>query len=193
MKAISPPQAARAPRCLSDSSFKGISQAVPMVMRTPPLTPRSFGADHVIWGTDCIWWGSPQWLIEAFRRFQIPDELVEGYGSPTTPHPAVVAANPIGKIPCLVLDDGTVLYDSRVITRFLDHRFGLGLYPTDGRAWATLTLEAHADGILDAAVLCVYESRCREPAIRSAAWLEGQQAKITRGLDALEAHWLHAR
>jgi predicted TIM-barrel fold metal-dependent hydrolase len=32
----------------------------------------AFGADHVIWGTDCIWWGSPQWLIEAFRRFQIP-------------------------------------------------------------------------------------------------------------------------
>lgn len=39
-----------------------------------------FGADHVIWGTDCIWWGSPQWLIEAFRRFQIPANLQEEFG-----------------------------------------------------------------------------------------------------------------
>jgi predicted TIM-barrel fold metal-dependent hydrolase len=40
----------------------------------------AFGADHVIWGTDCIWWGSPQWLIEAFRRFQIPENLQEQFG-----------------------------------------------------------------------------------------------------------------
>ncbi len=40
----------------------------------------AFGADHVIWGTDCIWWGSPQWLIEAFRRFQIPEHLQEQFG-----------------------------------------------------------------------------------------------------------------
>ena len=39
-----------------------------------------FGADHVIWGTDCIWWGSPQWLIEAFRRFEMPDNLQEDFG-----------------------------------------------------------------------------------------------------------------
>jgi predicted TIM-barrel fold metal-dependent hydrolase len=41
---------------------------------------RSFGADHIIWGTDCIWWGSPQWLIEAFRRFQIPQHLQDEFG-----------------------------------------------------------------------------------------------------------------
>ena len=39
-----------------------------------------FGADHVIWGTDCIWWGSPQWLIEAFRRYQMPETLQEDFG-----------------------------------------------------------------------------------------------------------------
>jgi predicted TIM-barrel fold metal-dependent hydrolase len=38
------------------------------------------GADHVIWGTDSIWWGSPQWQIEAFRRFQIPEALQAGFG-----------------------------------------------------------------------------------------------------------------
>ncbi len=39
-----------------------------------------YGSDHVIWGTDCIWWGSPQWLIDAFKRFQISDELCEKFG-----------------------------------------------------------------------------------------------------------------
>ncbi|MBH0195425.1 MAG: amidohydrolase family protein [Nitrospira sp.] len=38
-----------------------------------------FGADHVLWGTDSIWYGTPQWQIEAFRRFQIPDQLIETY------------------------------------------------------------------------------------------------------------------
>ncbi len=43
---------------------------------------KSFGPDRILWGTDCIWWGSPQWLIEAFRRFQIPEALQEQYGYP---------------------------------------------------------------------------------------------------------------
>jgi predicted TIM-barrel fold metal-dependent hydrolase len=41
---------------------------------------KSFGSDHVIWGTDCIWWGSPQWQIEAMRRFQIPQHLQDKFG-----------------------------------------------------------------------------------------------------------------
>ena len=40
----------------------------------------AFGADHVLWGTDSIWYGTPQWQIEAFRRFQIPDALIEKHG-----------------------------------------------------------------------------------------------------------------
>jgi predicted TIM-barrel fold metal-dependent hydrolase len=39
-----------------------------------------YGADHVVWGTDCLWWGSPQWVIDAFKRFQISDELCERFG-----------------------------------------------------------------------------------------------------------------
>ena len=39
-----------------------------------------YGADHTIWGTDCLWWGSPQWVIDAFKRFQISDELCEKFG-----------------------------------------------------------------------------------------------------------------
>jgi hypothetical protein len=40
---------------------------------------QAFGVDHVLWGTDSIWYGTPQWQIEAFRRFQIPAELVDHY------------------------------------------------------------------------------------------------------------------
>lgn len=116
--------------------------------------------------------------------------LIDGATVPSAPNPAVVAANPIGKIPCLVREDGPALYDSRVITRYLDARYGTGLYPSGDAIWTTLTLEAHADGMLDAALLCVYEVRMREEAQRSAEWVSGQRAKIGRGLDALEARWL---
>jgi predicted TIM-barrel fold metal-dependent hydrolase len=43
---------------------------------------RDVGSDHVLWGTDSLLWGNPQWQIDAFRRFQIPDELIEGHGYP---------------------------------------------------------------------------------------------------------------
>jgi predicted TIM-barrel fold metal-dependent hydrolase len=41
---------------------------------------KTYGSDHVIWGTDCLWWGSPQWAIDAFKRFQISDEMCEKFG-----------------------------------------------------------------------------------------------------------------
>ena len=127
-------------------------------------------------------------LEEADKAGEV--ELIDGFGSPTAPNDAVVAVNPIGKIPCLVSDDGVAIYDSRVIARYLDNRFATGLYPDDNGIWSTLTLEAHADGMLDAAVISVYETRCRDEAIRSVEWVAGQHAKISRGLDALESHWL---
>lgn len=98
------------------------------------------------------------------------------------------AANPVGKIPALVRDSGIALYDSRVICRFLDARAGAGLYPAEG--WDTLVLEATADGIMDAAVLMVYETRFRPEEKRSADWVEGQWHKVADSLDALEARWL---
>ncbi|MCI0523659.1 MAG: amidohydrolase, partial [Acidobacteria bacterium] len=41
---------------------------------------KTYGSDHVVWGTDCLWWGSPQWGIDAFKRFQITDEFCEKFG-----------------------------------------------------------------------------------------------------------------
>lgn len=51
-----------------------------MAMHGMGLNIKEYGADHVVWGTDCLWWGSPQWSIEAFMRFQISDEMCEKHG-----------------------------------------------------------------------------------------------------------------
>ena len=122
-------------------------------------------------------------------------EQVQVTASPLTPDPNLIAANPVGKIPALIRDDGPTLYDSRVICRFLDHRAQTGLYP-EVRQFDTLTLEATADGIMDAAVLIVYEERFRPTDKVSMEWIEGQWAKVSRALDAVSTRWmshLHGR
>jgi glutathione S-transferase len=97
--------------------------------------------------------------------------------------------NPLGKIPSLVLEDGTVLFDSRVILEYLDHRAGGGrIIPTDIDArLAALRLQALADGIMDASVLLVYEGRWRAPERHEPKWIEHQAGKVERTLAALEA------
>ncbi|MBC7156447.1 MAG: glutathione S-transferase [Rhodobacteraceae bacterium] len=116
--------------------------------------------------------------------------LVPATGTPLDPATMPVAHNPLGKVPTLERDDGPALYDSRVICRYLDDRAGAGLYPPAPRLWEVLTLEATGDGITDAALLMVYESRVRTEEMRSPAWVEGQWAKIARTLDALEGRWM---
>jgi glutathione S-transferase len=102
--------------------------------------------------------------------------------------------NPLGKIPALLLEDGTVLFDSRVILEYLDHRAGGGrIIPkeTDAR-FAALRLQALADGIMDASVLLVYEGRWRPPERHEPKWVELQNGKVARALAALEASSLPA-
>ena len=113
-------------------------------------------------------------------------ELVPGSGTPLEPNQATAAANPLAKVPCLVTDEGASLYDSRVITRYLDARAGAGLYPEGEALWPVLVREALADGILDAAVLAVYEGRLRPEERRYAPFVEAQRHKIRRALDQLE-------
>lgn len=117
-------------------------------------------------------------------------ELVSGSGSPVDPGTAPLEANPLGKVPALERPDGPALYDSRVICRYLDARADAGLYPDGARLWDTLTVEATGDGILDAALLMVYEGRLRPEELRFAPWVEGQWAKVDRALDVLETRWL---
>ncbi|QYZ71977.1 glutathione S-transferase [Neotabrizicola shimadae] len=113
-------------------------------------------------------------------------ELVGASGNPVEPGSMPVAHNPLGKIPALVLDDGRCLFDSRVICRYLDARARAGLYGEGDMLWDTLATEALADGMMEAAVLIVYESRIRPEDLRYAPWVEGQWSKIARGLAALE-------
>jgi len=97
--------------------------------------------------------------------------------------------NPLGKIPVLIAEDGTAYYDSRVILEFLDHRAGGGkIVPREPmQRLAALRLEALADGILDASILTVYETRWRQADKHEPKWLDHQAGKVSRGLAALEA------
>ena len=97
--------------------------------------------------------------------------------------------NPVGKIPVLVLEDGSTLYDSRVILEYLDHRAGGGkIIPQDPKArFAALRLQALADGMTDAQILLLYEGRFRPPEHHVKKWTDYQADKIKRGLTALEA------
>jgi len=97
------------------------------------------------------------------------------------------AANPLGKIPALVRDGDSTIFDSRVICRYLDDLAGSNLYPAD-RLWDVLTLEALADGIMESAVSIVYEVRLRPENEQSPAWIDAQWSKVTHALAALEAN-----
>jgi glutathione S-transferase len=100
----------------------------------------------------------------------------------------VNAHNPLGKIPTLLLDDGTALYDSRVIVEFLDNASPIArLIPEDNRERvAVRRWEALADGVLDAGILIRYES-LRPKNEQSAAWTGKQAARMRRGLVQMQA------
>jgi glutathione S-transferase len=118
------------------------------------------------------------------------DDQIEIQPADTTdPTDTVRKQNPLGKIPALVLEDGMVLFDSRVILEYLDHRAGGGrIVPTDASArFAALRLQALADGMMDAAILLIYEGRWRPADRREAKWVDHQAGKVARALAALEA------
>ena len=109
--------------------------------------------------------------------------IIENPGDPAT---RVHEYNPLGKIPVLVLDDNTTLFDSRVIVEYLDHASPVGrLIPDDTRARTqTRRWEALADGCTDAANVVVVEKR-RAADKQSAEWIARQQGKIDRALKAM--------
>lgn len=119
--------------------------------------------------------------------------LAAATGTPVDPGSMPLGANPLGKIPALERPDGCTLYDSRVITRYLATlapASAPAFYPDSARLWEVLTLEATADGILDAAILMRYETALRAPEAQNSGWVEGQWAKVSRSLDALESRWM---
>jgi glutathione S-transferase len=98
-------------------------------------------------------------------------------------------SNPLGKVPCLVMEGGEALYDSRVIVEYVDTLSPVGkLIPALGRARAEVkTWEALADGLLDAAILARLEATWagRDDAQRSQAWIDRQLAKVHASVNAM--------
>lgn len=103
------------------------------------------------------------------------------------PADSIRQQNPLGKIPALILADGTAIYDSRVIVDYLDLIAGGGkIIPNGSERTATLTLQSLADGIMDAALLQILEGRFRDPSRHEPKWLTHQQGKVDRALAWLE-------
>jgi glutathione S-transferase len=132
-------------------------------------------------------------VVLAEKKIECELELadVNPVDNPVNPH------NPLGKVPTLVLDDGTPLYDSRVIAEFLDGKSPINrLIPEDLRERvAVRRWEALADGVLDAGLLVRYES-LRDKKEQSKAWVDKQVARMHRSMTQLaselgERAWCH--
>jgi len=95
------------------------------------------------------------------------------------------AANPLGKIPVMILENGKAIFDSRVITRYLDELAGSNLY-SEENIYDILTLEALADGIMESAVSITYESKLRPENEQSPSWMEAQWSKVLHAVKALD-------
>ena len=116
-------------------------------------------------------------------------EVVAASTSPTSPHEALSRTNPLIKIPTLIRDDGSVLYDSLVICDYFDTLRAPKAIPESGaKRWEVLTVHALASGICEAAVSARYEQALRPEALRWPDWIRGQMKKIDGGLDWLEAN-----
>lgn len=107
--------------------------------------------------------------------------------NPWDPETDLPDDNPLGKVPALVVDEGLTLFDSPVICEYLSERVGAGLVPAGGiNRWRVLRLQALGDGILDAAVTRLLESK-RPEEIQKVEWIERQKRTIGRAVDSLEA------
>ena len=102
---------------------------------------------------------------------------------------AIVASNPLGKVPCLIMEGGEAVFDSRVIVEYVDNLSPVGkLIPSSGRERAEVrTWEALADGLMDAALLARLEQTWagRSDAEHSQAWIDRQLGKIDAALAAM--------
>ncbi|MFN7571556.1 MAG: glutathione S-transferase N-terminal domain-containing protein [Betaproteobacteria bacterium] len=121
-------------------------------------------------------------IVMAEKRIDCQLELEDVWA----PDSAIQQLNPLGKVPCLIMEDGGALFDSRVIVEYLDTATPVTkLIPANGRERAEVrTWEALGDGIVDAAILVRLEQTQRPPEQQSAKWIERQLGKIHAGLKA---------
>jgi glutathione S-transferase len=123
----------------------------------------------------------------------LADRLEIATADTSDPNDPLRVDNPLGKLPVLVLEDGSSLYDSRVIVDYLDHLSGEGgVIPKGAAKFPVLRMQALADGILDASILQVYENRFRSEERREPGWISYQAEKVKRALAFLEGSVLPA-
>lgn len=133
-------------------------------------------------------------IVFLEKKVDVDIEIENVWG----PDTKIALNNPLGKVPCLLMEDGEAIYDSRVIAEYADTLSPVGkLIPTGSRERATVkTWEALADGIEDASILVRLEATLRTPEQQSSAWTERQMNKIHAGLAQMskqlgENAWCH--
>ena len=123
-------------------------------------------------------------IVLAEKKLEHRFEVADVWGSDD-----IVASNPLGKVPCLVMEGGEAVFDSRVIVEYLDTRSPLArLIPESSRERTEVkTWEALADGICDALILARLEATWagRTDGQRSQAWIDRQMRKVEAALDAI--------
>ena len=123
-------------------------------------------------------------IVMAEKRLDYQLELEDVWANDR-----ILQSNPLGKVPCLVMEGGEAVFDSRVIVEYVDTLSPVGkLIPERGRERAEVrTWEALADGVLDAAILVRLEQTWsgRPEPQRSAAWVERQLGKVDAGVAAI--------
>ena len=119
-------------------------------------------------------------IVFSEKKVDVDLELENVWAADTK----IAASNPLGKVPCLILDDGEALYDSRVIAEYADGLSPVSkLIPADNRERASVkTWEALADGVMDAGILARLERTWRPADVQSSAWVDRQMGKIANSL-----------
>lgn len=133
-------------------------------------------------------------MVAAWERgVQDEIEILPSAAGPVKRDETIVAVNSSGKVPCAIMPNGAPLFDSRVISQYVDSlgKTGASIYPAEHR-FEVLTLEALGDSILDACLLCRYETVMRPSELYWADWYNGQMAKVDSGLNDLEGKWFEA-
>jgi glutathione S-transferase len=122
-------------------------------------------------------------VVLAEKKLDYQFELENVWAPETT----IASSNPLGKVPCLVMEDGSAMYDSRVIAEYLDTLTPVcKLLPANSRDRANVKVwEALADGVLDAGVLAYLERTWRPAEQQSQAWFDRQMGKVHGGLEVM--------
>ena len=118
----------------------------------------------------------------------LSDRITVETADTNNPNDTLRTQNPLGKIPTLILENGEALFDSRVIVEFLDALAGGGrVIPAGWSRFEALRQQTLADGLMDAALLQVYEGRWRPEDRQDQKWLDHQRQKVERALQVAEA------